>query len=331
MAKTDPEDVESGDAATDLDDGAGDTLEEDKTRCGKCQNSCWSFLISCCVLAALFCFASPSRFYESSDVDMPATTCGNKACTTKTDLMEFNTIWSSKPGWDLGQHYKMFYNNFDFTFHCKWRGETPADIKPDLWQYRCGIISMDVLTLWASTLWALPYFFLFTFFPGWAYKIYFKGTGVFKCSKKLACKKLKCDKLKCCQPQLVVPCTCCGKLAAAPNEQNHQADQLSRLVGLFIGLAFGGPLFYSRFGARGGMALDDALMMNLANWTLVFVYHVSAIVNKAAPRLFSLYQAVYTLAIMFLIFLSFPTSWWHLEFTFEEKFNDYYVEYVTGY
>jgi hypothetical protein len=168
-------------------------------------------------------------------------------------------------GSKIGKHADMLASNFSLS-------------------NKGGAISFTWCSMMLSNVMALPYFIVFTIFPGWAYKIHFRGgTG---------CGAWSMNKL-------TIPLNCCKK-ASADDEQTHQADQLSRLCGLFIGLTFGMINFFTRMGMAN---VGDGCMAHTAVWFIVFVFHITSIVNGAASRCYSIYQMIFSLVLCGLMLL----------------------------
>merc|ERR1711865_460338 len=143
-----------------------------------------------------------------------------------------------------------------------------------------GVLSFKWLILMFSTLSALPYFVTFIFYPGWAYKLHFRGGGAMCCGR--------------------IPLTC-GKVASANDEQSHQADQMSRLLGCFIGLTFGIINYMTRMGT---ILQGDGLICHSAVWFLTSVFHISSLWNKGSPRCYALYQLIFSAALGGLMYMT---------------------------
>jgi hypothetical protein len=231
-------------------------LVGDKTRCGTVQNSIWTSFMGIFIVAAILCFVFPQETYSQETCD---------------DI--FHT----------GPHFRALESRF-FMSHeskeievCSYDSACKKVADPCPKATVTGLISFVWVVMMFSTLSALPYFITFTFFPGWAYKMHFRGGG------------------KMCG----LPLTC-GKVASANDEQTHQADQMSRLLGIFIGLTFGIINLFTRMGLENQ---GDGLIAHSAVWFFCTVFHISSLWNKGSPRCYALYQMIFSAALGGLAFL----------------------------
>jgi len=262
---------------------ASDILVEDKTRCGPIQSIMWIVIIIGVFGFAGFCFVFPYATYSKPDHN-----CG---------WTEYN-----------GMHYTHLKNHFFFS-HVEKEVETCAHpIDPSTWN-AClpvvcsksmdhGALSFQWLILMFSTLSAFPYFVTFMFYPGWAYKLHFRGGGAMCCGR--------------------IPLTC-GKVASANDEQSHQADQMSRLLGCFIGLTFGIINYMTRMGTK---LQGDGLICHSAIWFLTSIFHISSLWNKGSPRCYALYQLIFSAALGGLMYLVTGALDDFLDFSLNEEMAD---------
>jgi len=242
---------------------ATDILVEDKTRCGPIQTIMWI-----CLLAAMFglagiCFIWPYETYAPH----------HAGCE-----------WTKY----LGPHYVELRDRFWFSHIekeidvCTYPSGEVCGTQDCAKQTVHGVLSFKWLILMFSTLSALPYFVTFIFYPGWAYKLHFRGGGAMCCGR--------------------IPLTC-GKVASANDEQSHQADQMSRLLGIFIGLTFGIINYFTRMGMVQELQ-DDGLICHSAIWALCSVFHISSLWNKGSPRCYALYQLIFSAALGGLMYMT---------------------------
>jgi hypothetical protein len=164
----------------------------------------------------------------------------------------------------MGLHAKYIEANFDF--HIKKEG---------------NMVTFNWLLQAISTFNGLLNFIMFTIFPGWAYKVYFFGGAK-------SCKKIPIN-------------SCCATHPTAGPEQSHQADQMGRLLGIFIGLTFGIINFFTRVGT---INIGDGTLAHMSVWFMVFVYHLTSVINKAAVRCFSIFLCISSLVLCLLLLLS---------------------------
>merc|ERR1719399_2172619 len=121
-------------------------------------------------------------------------TCGKKITitgdATKTCLVDkFDPLLSLDEldgTYDLGKHFMTLKNSFRWSHDCKASIDEEWDMT-DNFQKRCGVLTLSWVVLMFSTLCALPYFIVFTFFPGWAYKLHFTGHGRLCFGKCMGC------------------------------------------------------------------------------------------------------------------------------------------------
>lgn len=262
-----------------------DIIGGDKTRCGPVQNTVWSLLVFIFFAAAICCWIAPQSTWKKITCDdLPNDDCAEVlGGAARKAPGRINTY--------PGVHYDFLKDSFGLQ----------SDSKPEPEQ--TSVTFFWVMQMF-SNLCALPYFIVFTCFPGWAYKIHFRGGG--------SCKIpfIKCS----------LPLTC-GKIAAANEEQTHQADQMSRMLGLFIGLTFGIINFFNRMGVKTlyddprqseksvhapdaslQMAGDTALC-HMAVWFMLMVFHASSLFNKGSPRCYAIYQLCFCGALAFVFLL----------------------------
>jgi len=100
----------------------------------------------------------------------------------------------------------------------------------------------------------------------------------------------------------MVPLTC-GKVSSANDEQSHQADQMSRLLGVFIGLTFGIINFFTRFGVHTDR-VGDGLVAHCAVWVMLAFFNLSSVWNKGSPRCYAFYQLIFCAALAGIMYLS---------------------------
>jgi len=260
---------------------ASDILVEDKTRCGPIQNIMWITIIIGVFGFAGFCFVFPYATHEK-----PAHHCG---------WTEYN-----------GNHYTYLRKHFYFS-HKEKEVETCYHPENDggvcmpvvcTTSTEAGALSFQWLILMFSTLSAFPYFITFMFYPGWAYKLHFRGGGAMCCGR--------------------IPLTC-GKVASANDEQSHQADQMSRLLGCFIGLTFGIINYMTRMGT---ILQGDGLICHSAVWFLTSVFHISSLWNKGSPRCYALYQLIFSAALGGLMYMTTGALDDFLDFSLNEEMKD---------
>jgi len=233
-----------------------DILLVDKTRCGPVQGALWAIIIGILVVAAILCFIFPQETYAQETCD---------------DIFH------------MGPHFIALKDRF-FMSHetkeieiCTYDSSCNKVADPCPKSTVSGLISFVWLVQLFSTLSALPYFLTFTFTPGWAYKLHFRGGGKCYC----------------------LPMTC-GKVASANDEQTHQADQMGRLLGIFIGLTFGIINLFTRMGLENQ---GDGLIAHTAVWFFNCIFHISSSWNKGSPRCYALYQLIFSGALGCLTFL----------------------------
>jgi hypothetical protein len=260
---------------------ASDILVEDKTRCGPFQNLMWINIITVLFCFAFFCFVFPYATYEK-----PGHHCG---------WTEYN-----------GNHYTKLRKHFYFS-HKEKEVETCYHPRNDdgvcmpvvcTTSNEAGELSFQWLILMFSTLSAFPYFITFMFYPGWAYKLHFRGGGAMCCGR--------------------IPLTC-GKVASANDEQSHQADQMSRLLGCFIGLTFGIINYMTRMGTT---RQGDGLICHSAVWFLTSIFHISSLWNKGSPRCYALYQLIFSAALGGLMYMTTGALDDFLDFSLNEEMKD---------
>jgi len=260
---------------------ASDILVEDKTRCGPVQNILWITIIIGVFGFAIFCFVFPYATHEQPDHH-----CG----------------WTKY----TGVHYNYLRKHFYFS-HVDKEVETCNHPSNDdgvclpavcVTSTEAGALSFKWLILMFSTLSAFPYFITFMFYPGWAYKLHFRGGGAMCCGR--------------------IPLTC-GKVASANDEQSHQADQMSRLLGCFIGLTFGIINYMTRMGT---ILQGDGLICHSAVWFLTSIFHISSLWNKGSPRCYALYQLIFSAALGGLMYMTTGALDDFLNFSLNEEMED---------
>lgn len=239
----------------------------DKTRSGACTRYLIAFVVVLFTAGAVWCFIYPIETYSKEPATHPH---------------------SGKPHHDfmfVGPHARKLANQFYFSHTTKEVEECTynnKDHKPEncVKVNRAGAVNIYWLAMIFSTANALGYFLVFTIAPGWAYKIHFRGDA------------------KCCR---CIPLNC-GKTATAPDEQTHQADQMSRMLGICIGMIFGLLNFFTRCGMNES-AVMDGLLGHAAVWLMLTVFHLISVCNKGSPRCYSLYQAIWCASLAFFLFL----------------------------
>jgi hypothetical protein len=148
-----------------------------------------------------------------------------------------------------------------------------------------GEISFTWLCMMLSTLFALQEFVLFSVTPGWTYKLRFRGADSCPTS---------------CVFALCPVAHLCGRNASANDEQTHQADQMSRLAGIFIGLAFGLINFFTRLGMQ---KVGEGCIAHFGAWFMVGVFHFSSCCNGGAPSMYSVYLCISSFVLSILMLM----------------------------
>jgi len=255
----------------------------DKTRSGACAEFLVAFVVLLFAAGAVWCFIYPLETYQKEPSTHPHSGQPHSGAMV------------------VGPHARKLANRFYFSHSIKEVEECTynnVDHKAEncVKVNRAGAINIHWLAMMFSTFNALGYFLVFTIAPGWAYKIHFRGGT------------------KCCR---CIPLNC-GKSATAPDEQTHQADQMSRMLGICIGVIFGLLNFFTRCGM--GDNVYDGLLGHAAVWLMLMVFNFISVFNKGSPRCYSLYQAIWCASLAFFLYLLTGAMDEHLKSAFKLGF-----------
>jgi hypothetical protein len=95
---------------------------------------------------------------------------------------------------------------------------------------------------------------------------------------------------------------------------------MGRLLGLMFGLTFGIINFFTRVGQTN---VGDGLLAHMSAWFMIFVYHLTSIINKSAVRGYSAFLALWAFVAFALCLLSTTALDDDLGFKFNEEMEEF--------